>query len=148
MTTTDFTTSILVDKSPKAVFDAINNVGAWWPGKITGNTHKVNDEFEYRYEDIHYSKHKVTEMEPGKKIVWLVTDSKLNFTTDKTEWTGTKNIFDISEKDGKTLVRFTHAGLVPKFECYKDCSNAWTSIIQDSLYSLITTGKGKMDLFN
>jgi len=146
MNTADFTTSIVVDKSPKQAFDAINNVGAWWPGKITGNTHNVNDEFEYRYEDIHYSKHKVVEMEPGKKVVWLVTDSKLNFTTDKTEWTGTKNIFDISEKDGKTLIRFTHAGLVPKFECYKDCSNAWTSIIQDSLYSLITTGKGKMDV--
>jgi hypothetical protein len=148
MKTADFTTSILVDQSPKAVFDAINNVGEWWPGEVTGDSHKVNDEFEYRVKDIHYSKHKVVEVEPEKKVVWLVTDSKLNFTNEKTEWTGTKNIFDISEKDGKTLLRFTHAGLVPKFECYKDCSNGWRAIIQDSLYSFITTGKGKMDLFD
>lgn len=148
MKTADFKTSILVDKSPKEVFDAINNVGAWWPGKVTGHSHKVNDEFEYRVKDVHYSKHKVLEMEAEKKVVWLVTDSKLNFITDKTEWTGTKNIFEISEKDGKTFLRFTHAGLVPEFECYNGCSNAWTSIIQDSLYSFITTGKGKMDMFN
>jgi hypothetical protein len=148
MTTTDFSTAITVDQSPQQAFDAINNVGKWWPGEITGGSHKAGDEFVYRYKTHHYSKHKVTEMVPGKKVVWLVTDSELDFTRDKSEWTGTKNIFDISEKDGKTVVRFTHAGLVPKFECYKDCSNAWTEIIQESLKSLITTGKGKMDLFN
>jgi hypothetical protein len=71
----------------------------------------------------------------------------LNFVKDKTEWTGTKISFDISKKDDKTLIRFTHSGLVPKFECYNACSNAWTDIIRQSLYSFITTGKGKMDLF-
>lgn len=147
MKTSDFATSITVSQSPRQVFDAINNIGQWWPGEVTGKNHMVGDEFIYRHGNDHYSKHKVTEFIPGKKVEWLVTDSKLNFVKDKNEWTGTKNIFDISEVNGKTVVRFTHAGLVPKFECYKDCSNAWTAIIQDSLKSLITTGKGKLDLF-
>src|SRR5690606_18703433 len=38
---------------------------------------------------------------------------------------------------------FTHRGLVPAYECYKICHDAWTHYIQGSLKELITTGKGK-----
>jgi len=143
MTTTDFTTSILVDQSPKEVFNAINNVSGWWQGEIEGSTNKLNDEFTYRMEDIHFSKQKVVEVIPNKKVVWLITESKLNFAKDKSEWTGTKVSFEISEINNKTQLRFKHLGLVPKFECYNECSNAWSQLIQESLFSLITTGKGK-----
>lgn len=40
-------------------------------------------------------------------------------------------------------VRFTHAGLVPAYECYDVCSNAWGEYITGSLRKLITTGKGE-----
>ena len=143
MTTSDFMTTLLVDQTPKEVFDAINNVSAWWQGEITGASIKLNDEFSYRMEAIHFSKQKVQELIPNKKVVWLVTESKLTFTNNKSEWTGTKICFEISEAKNKTQVCFTHMGLVPKFECYGDCSNAWTQLIQKSLFSLITTGKGK-----
>jgi regulatory protein YycH of two-component signal transduction system YycFG len=144
----DFTTSIQVDQTPQEAFDAINNVRAWWPGEIEGNTKKLDDEFTYRYKKIHYSKQKLVEVIPAKKVVWLVTDSSLNFVENKSEWTGTKIIFEISEKGNKTQVRFTHQGLVPQFECFDACSNAWTDIIRDGLRGLITTGKGKASLEN
>ena len=144
----DFTTSILVDQTPMEAFDAINNVRAWWPGEIEGNTTKLHDEFIYRYKKIHYSKQKLVEVIPGKKVVWLVTDSSLNFVENKTEWTGTKIIFEISEKNNKTQIRFTHLGLIPEYECFDACSNAWTDIIRDGLRGLITTGKGKASLEN
>ena len=97
--------------------------------------------------DIHYSKQKLIELVPNKKVVWLVSDSKLNFTKNVSEWTGTKIIFEISTINNKTQVHFTHSGLVPKIECFNDCSNAWSQLIQESLYSLITTGKG-IKVFN
>jgi hypothetical protein len=141
MTTTDFTTTILVDQTPADAYNAINNVRGWWQGEIIGGTGQLNDEFSYRMKEIHYSKQQVVELIPNQKVVWLVTESKLNF-NDESEWTGTKIIFEISEVNNKTQVRFTHIGLVPKFECYGNCSWAWGSLIQESLHSLITTGKG------
>jgi hypothetical protein len=142
MTTKDFTTTILVDKTPKEVFNAINNVRGWWQGEIEGNTDKLNDEFTYRMEEFHFSKQKLVEVIPNKKVVWLVTESELNFVRKKSEWTGTKISFEISEKNNKTQLRFTHSGLVPEIECYGGCSNAWSQLIQKSLFNLITTGKG------
>lgn len=141
MNNKDFTTNILVAQSPAAVFNAINNVQGWWQGEIKGDSEKLNDAFEYRMKDMHYSKQRVVEIVPNKKVVWLVTDSKLNF-SNPAEWTGTKIIFDITEVNNKTQVQFTHEGLVSTFECYGGCSWGWGELIQKSLYSLITTGKG------
>jgi hypothetical protein len=139
----NFTTTILVDQTPEEVFNAINNVPEWWTGEpgVEGCTDKLGDEFTYRYKDLHYSKQKVTELIPAKKVVWLITDSKLNFIKDKSEWTGTKISFEISEKNNKTQIRFTHVGLVPGIECYGDCSNAWSSYINSSLRNFITKDK-------
>ncbi len=146
MTTSNFTTTITVNHSTKKIFDAINNVSGWWQGEVTGNTQQVNDEFEYRMKDIHFSKQKVVELIPNQKVVWLVTDSNLSFAKNTSEWTGTKIIFDITEANNKTQIRFTQEGLVNEFECYDACSNAWGLLVGQSLYSLITTGKGK-DVF-
>lgn len=143
MKTTDFTTTILVDNPASEVFSAINNVREWWQGEINGSTAKLNDEFSYQMEEMHFSKQKIVEFIPGKKVVWLVTESKLNFVSKKNEWTDTKIIFEISEINHQTQLRFTHQGLVPEFECYGGCSGAWGDLIEKSLYSLITTGKGE-----
>jgi len=139
----NFTTVLLVDQTPEEVFNAINNVRSWWTGEpgVEGSTNKLGDEFTYRYKDLHYSKQKVTELIPGKKVDWLITDSKLNFIKDKSEWTGTKISFEISEKNNKTQIRFTHIGLVPDIECYGDCSNAWSSYINSGLRNFITRDK-------
>lgn len=137
------THSFTVDKTPLEVFDAINNVRGWWSGQIEGKTEKLGDEFTYQYENFHRSTQKITESIPGKKVVWTISDSYLSFVEDKTEWNGTKVIFDISQKDGKTEVRFTHQGLSSKQECFDACNDAWGSYIRGSLKNLITKGKGQ-----
>jgi hypothetical protein len=138
----DFTTTLLVDQTPNQVFNAINKPQDWWTGEITGNSGKLNDEFTYRYEDLHLSKQRIVEMIADQKVIWLVTESVINYAEDKEEWTGTKISFEIFKKDNKTQLRFTHLGLDPGIECFDSCSNSWSQLIQQSLFSLITTGKG------
>jgi hypothetical protein len=142
MTTKDYTTSFLVDGTSEQVFAAINNVRGWWSGEIDGRTDKLGAEFTYRYQDVHRSTQRITELVPGKKVVWHVLDAKINFVKDKAEWNGTDIIFEITKKGDKTELRFTHVGLVPAIECYGKCAGAWGFYISDSLRSLIATGKG------
>jgi hypothetical protein len=143
MSNQNFTTTLLVDKIPEEAFNAINNVRGWWSEEIEGITDKLNAEFTYHYEDVHRCKMKIIEFIPTEKIVWLVLDNYFKFTKDKSEWTDTKIIFEISEKDGRTQIQFTHRGLVPAYECYDICRDAWSNYIHNSLRSLITTGKGQ-----
>ena len=139
----NFTTTLTVEQTPQEAFAAIKNVRGWWTEEIEGSSDKIGDEFTYHYKDIHRCKMKLTEVIPGKKIVWLVVDNYFNFTKDKSEWKGTEVTFEISKKGNQTEIRFAHVGLVPEYECFDVCSNAWGTYINGSLRSLIATGKGK-----
>ena len=130
------------DMPPHEVFKCINSVSKWWTEDLKGSSQKLNDEFTVRFEDIHVSTQKLVEVVPDKKVVWLVTKSKLNFVKDQNEWTNTKIIFEISTQDNKTKIHFTHSGLVPKIECYDRCEKGWDYFIKGSLFKLLTEGKG------
>jgi hypothetical protein len=132
-----------VDQSPQEVFDAINNVRGWWSGELAGPTDHLGAEFTYRYQDVHRTTQRITELVPGKKVVWRILDSYINFVKDKAEWNGTDVAFEIAKKAAKTELRFTHAGLTPAIECYGKCAGAWGFYINESLRRLITTGKGE-----
>ena len=142
-----FTASFTVAQTPEEVFTSINNVRGWWSGEVHGETNKLGAEFTYRYKDMHKSTQQVTELVLGKKVVWHVTDAELTFVKDKTEWIGTDIVFEISRKEGKTELRFTHVGLVPAFECYGGCSGAWGALVEGNLRKLIETGKSQPDVF-
>jgi len=142
MTNPNYSATIAVDQSPKEAFEAIRNVRGWWSEEIEGSTAKVGDEFSYHYQNLHKCTIKLVELEPGKRVAWLVTDNFFSFTEDKSEWKGTKVVFEISRNGDQTEIQFTHEGLVPAYECYKVCSDAWGSYIRGSLKSLIATGKG------
>ena len=143
----NFTTTLIVDQTPEEVFNVVRDVRGWWSGyyseDIKGDTEKLNDEFSFRAGGgAHYSRQKLIEVIPNKKVVWLVTDSKLDFLEKKDEWTGTKIIFDISTKVNKTQLVFTHDGLMPEIECYNACAPAWSQYLHNKLLPLITSGKG------
>ncbi|MES2795605.1 MAG: SRPBCC domain-containing protein [Bacteroidota bacterium] len=143
MNRADFTTTILVDQSPEVAFNAINNVRGWWSEEIEGHTDTLNEVFKYHYEDAHRCQMKLIELVPYEKVEWEVLENYFNFIQDKSEWKGNKIVFEITEEDGKTKVRMTQIGLVPEYECFEICQDAWTNYIQNSLRSLITTGNGQ-----
>src|SRR5689334_22145556 len=75
MTTTDFTTTIQVNETPEATYNAINNVRGWWSEEVEGSTDKPDAVFNYHFENEHRAKIKVIELVPGKKVVWEVLDN-------------------------------------------------------------------------
>jgi len=146
MKTADFSQTLLTKQTPQEVFKAITNVRAWWSGyyseEIIGSTKKLHDEFSFRAAGgAHVCTMKLEEVITDKRIVWLVTDSELSFLEKKDEWTGTKVIFEISKKDDKTQLVFTHEGLTPEIECYDSCAPAWSQYLQQKLLPLINTAK-------
>jgi uncharacterized protein YndB with AHSA1/START domain len=145
----DFTATIQVAKSPQEVFnDITNDIPKWWAGKdFEGDGKKLNDEFTIHHPGAHYSKQKVVEVLPGKRVVWLVTESKLNWLKkDQSEWTNTKMIFEITAQGDKTILHFTHEGLVPEKECYAMCEQGWNMVIKDWLFNFITDGRSRVVL--
>ncbi|HLO79440.1 MAG TPA: SRPBCC domain-containing protein [Chitinophagaceae bacterium] len=143
MSLQDFNTTLVVSQSPHEAFHAIMNMRGWWSEEIEGSTEQLNDEFRYHYKDVHICRMKLVEVIPDRKLVWLVLDNHFNFIKDKSEWIDTEIIFEISAVEGRTEIHFTHKGLVPQYECFDICRDAWTNYIQNSLGDLIRTGKGQ-----
>jgi hypothetical protein len=125
-----YTATIMVANSPADVFEHLTAVSKWWGGAdLSGSSARLNDEFTIKHEDAHFSRQKVTEFIPGKRLVWLVAESKLNWLKDDDEWTNTRMIFDIGRNGEMTTLKFTHEGLVPTKECYSRCTAGWDMVI-------------------
>lgn len=143
MTDRNYTTTFTVNEDPNAVFAAINNVRGWWSEDIEGYTTNAGDVWYYSAPDLHRCTLKVIDSVPGNKIAWRVLDNSFTFIEDKAEWIGTTMLFDIERIGTQTKVKFTHDGLVPDYECYDVCHDAWGTYINGSLKDLITSGKGQ-----
>lgn len=139
----NYTTSFVVEQSPQEVFAAIVNPRAWWSEDIEGETAKLGAIFYYHYQDIHRGTFQVTELQPGRKVVWHVLQNYFNFIKDPTEWTGTDIVFEIVPTDTGTELRFTHVGLKPSEECYDVCHDSWRFYVGGSLRNLIAQGRGE-----
>jgi len=144
MKNNNFSCSIAVSISAEEALKKISNVPAWWGIAFTGSAEKQGDEFVVKMGGDSFFNFTVTELIPGKKAAWLVNDCYMPWYSDKKEWAGTRLVFDVAEDNGVTTVTFTHEGLTPDVECYKDCEPGWTHWIRTSLFSYLTTGEGKL----
>lgn len=138
-----YTTTIEVAKPRHDVFKCITaDIARWWGGQdLEGDSTKLNDEFVINHPGTHYSRQKLVEIVPDKKIVWLITESTMSWLKDPAEWVNTKLIFDITSKGDTTVLHFTHEGLTPGKQCHARCSEGWDTVIKDYLFNFITHGK-------
>ena len=139
----DYQVSISVEASADKVFKCINNVKGWWSENLKGDSENQDGVFTIDFGGDIFVTHKLVEVVPNKKVVWLVTDCYLSWLKDKSEWTNTKVVFNISTEGNLTTIHFTHIGLVPQVECYNDCVKGWEQYIKGSLQKLITEGEGQ-----
>lgn len=133
--TKNYTFSFESSQTPQTIFETLIDVRKWWVGlydeDIQGNSDILYEEFTFRAGDgIHYSKQQLNDLIHNQKVFWKVTESYHTFIEKTDEWTNTEFGFEISKEGEKSIVTFTHYGLVPKFECYNDCSGAWTQYLE------------------
>ena len=124
----DFNKSITAKIRANEAIKKISNVQEWWGVSFSGSSEKQNDKFVVKMSGDSFFDFTVTELIPGKRIVWLVTDCNMPWYSDKKEWANTKLIFDLDEHNDVTELNFTHEGLTPEVECYKDCASGWTHL--------------------
>jgi hypothetical protein len=142
MAKNDFNTSISANITAEDAIKKISRVPEWWGINFSGSAEKQNDKFVVTMGGDSFFNFTVAELIPGKRVVWLITDCNMPWYSDKKEWANTKLIFDLTENNGVTNLNFTHEGLTPDIECWKDCEPGWTHWIKTSLFSYFTTGKG------
>lgn len=133
----DFSTTFTVPASRTAVFKAITTPKDWWDDHIEGTAAKAGGEFHFDTDD-QYAEFRVEEAEEGDRLVWH-TESTGKEKEDR-DWDDTSLIFELSdseEEKGETQVTFTHRGMHPHEEGYKEAVEAWRERIQDRLEPLI-----------
>ena len=135
-----YTVEIELGKTTDDVFDHLIDLSKWWPEEFEGESIKLNSEFEFRTGDAHYSKNKVVEFAPNKKLVWVTIESIRK--TDNYDWTGTKFIFELRPKGDNTLIKFTYDGVVLEGEADR-LVQICDITIKDFFYNFITYGKAK-----
>ena len=77
---------------------------------------------------------KVTELDPGRLVRWLVVDGP-------EEWIGTTINWELREEGEWTIVLFAHEGWREPVEFMYHCSTKWATFLM-SLKQLIEHGDG------
>ncbi len=142
MANKNFHRTISVNASTEEALKKISQVNLWWAKKFSGSAEKLNDKFSVQFGET-FVNFLVSELVPGKKVTWKVTDCNLHWIKAKKEWKNTEVVFEISSEKSKTKIDFTHIGLVPGVECYNDCEVGWNGHVTESLVKFINEGKGK-----
>lgn len=139
----DYQCRISSPVSAEEAFDGIGAVPAWWAIHTEGYTRCLHDVFTVRFDkDKTYVTFEITELVPNRRVVWLVTDCNLHWIGNKTEWTGTSIVWEITPGDDGVRIDMTHHGLVPEAECFQDCQAGWNDHLKNSLKKYLTEHVG------
>lgn len=122
--------------SPNDAYKALTTIEGlsdWWTRDTQGQS-KVGEVISFRFGSNGGFDMKVLELDPGRRVLWQVTDGPA-------EWIGTKVSFDIKQDGDYTIVLFKHQGWKEPVEFMHHCSTKWGTFLM-SLKSLLETGKG------
>lgn len=140
----DYHAAILAPVTASEAMARIGRVSDWWTRGFEGKSRTVGDTFTVRFGKT-FVDFRISEVVPGKKIVWEVADCNLDWIRDKKEWKGTTIVWEISSRNGLTEIGMTHVGLVPEQECYTNCKPGWDFYVTKSLQKLLEENIGLPD---
>jgi len=140
----DYQATIMVPISAHEAFEGICKVSSWWTKNFKGRASKLGDTFSVYFGET-YSDFEIIEMSKDRKIVWYVKDCNMHWLKDKKEWKGTRIQWEIVPANGAAEIHMTHIGLKPGIECFEDCQIGWNHYVTQSLFKLLSEGKGVPD---
>ena len=110
----------------------IEGLASWWTSTTEGES-APGSHIDFRFGE-HVTRARVDAI--GEDHVgWTIARSN-------PDWDGTRVTFDLSEDDGKTLVRFGHRGWAESNQFFEHCSMKW-AIFLLSLKDRVETGTGR-----
>lgn len=121
-----------VSKVYKAITDQ-EGLANWWT-KETKAEPTVGSIAEFRFGERYLNRMRITSLVPDKKVTWECIQG------DR-EWVGTRFVFDLEEREGKTLARFAHTDWDEATDFYALCNYHWGQYMV-SLKNYCETGKG------
>jgi len=128
--------SVTINAPINSVYEAITSqegLSKWWTNQTIAKA-KIEFLNEFGFGPEYSKRMRVTELIPDELVKWHCEDG------DK-EWIGTNLSFNLSLKDGKTILRFAHRDWTEATEYYENCNFHWGLFLQ-SLKMLCETGKG------
>jgi len=143
MASQDYRATIKANVSTEEALQKINRVSQWWTRGFSGESSAVGDCFSVRFGET-FVDFRIAELNPDR-IVWEVTNCNLAWISNKTEWKGTRVLWEMAAKNGSTEVTMTHVGLVPGAECYDSCKPGWDFYVTRSLHKLLAENVGLPD---
>jgi uncharacterized protein YndB with AHSA1/START domain len=137
--------SLVLEASPDTVYAALTTpegLRGWWTPDCDVKT-EVGSTIRFRFGQTRKAM-RIERLEPGREVRWLCTEAHIAVgrLARRDEWVGTQLVFCMTPHgDGHTRLDFEHIGLVPAFECYGLCSDAWQYFL-GSLQRFAETGRG------
>jgi uncharacterized protein YndB with AHSA1/START domain len=133
----DYESQLTLAGSTDVVFDALTTIeglSAWWT-PVTGDG-LTGGELTFSFGPEAQAVMRVDAAERGVGVRWT------NVACHVHDWVGTRLHFDFEAAPaGGTELRFRHAGLTPRLECFTDCKSGWDHFIP-SLRAYVETGVG------
>jgi len=151
----NFHCSIVVPATAREAFEKIGRVWDWWAINFKGCAKGFQGSmgapeagslqgqaFTVHFARTTWSRMEIVEVVPDQFILWKVADCYLPIFKDPYLWKNNFIAWNISPEGDSTRITMTHIGLIPGMECYKDCSKGWSFYVGESLYKLLTEGRG------
>jgi uncharacterized protein YndB with AHSA1/START domain len=112
----------------------IDGLSGWWTEDTEGESDSVGGTVAFRFPVGGFDM-RVTELDPGTRVVWQVTDGP-------DEWVGTTVEWELHREDEYTVVMFAHRGWREAVPFMHHCSTKWAIFLM-SLKAFVETGKGE-----
>jgi len=129
---------VVVSAPLEPVYEAVatkEGVSEWWTrGGVQGDSSQGSKLEFFFGQPEPAAVMEVIRLDPAGHVEWRCIEGA-------DEWVGTKLTFDLTRKDGETVVLFAHADWRSPSEFMAHCSARWAYFLL-SLKSLVETGKG------